>query len=233
MSLITLKNKFDCAGSRDILVLGCGPSLNDFNEAQLNAAAYYNGDKLVICIKQSIFKFPWADIHVNNTCNLSGYTEIYKENNIHSVFECSYIEMPYYNLSKWDTILPILSNNDFTQSISYTKEIEKWSFDNSPNVRQWGPGIFFEVVLPLCEYLKCNGVYTIGVDLGFNNSPREHFYKDEYRIYNKARPLEENETKMEIELSKLFYEWLQSKDINWFVCNKNSNVHEIVPRKEL
>ena len=62
-----------------------------------------------------------------------------------------------------------------------------------------------------------------------------HFYNNEYKIFNPAQPLEEKETEKEIELSKLFYDWLHSKNINLFVLKKDGTniinyTHSSIPR---
>lgn len=240
MSLITLKNCLRYAYTKDFLILGCGPSLNDFSERTIDEITGCVGSgknaKTVIAIKQALLHYPNADIHVMNTCNISDYSDIYEsktsDDNFHSIFQIAYEEIPFYEISKHNTVLPIVNVNRFDQSLSTLKAIEKWSLDKiSP--RCWGPGLIYETVFYLCEYLGARNIYTIGWDLGKDNTGREHFYSPRLKLANKAQPLEPKETEQEVELSRLFYEWLKSKGCNLYVASKNSNAHKDIPRIDL
>lgn len=231
MSLITLKKKFDY--SHNILILGCGPSLGDFSNNDLYNIVNKNDIDLVVCIKQSIFKYPFKCIHVINTCNISDYSDYHDGNEVHTIFQIAYPEMPHYDITKYDTVLPIINVNRFEWSLSQTKDLERWSFKNSKH-RCWGPGLQYEVVFYLCQFLNCKNIYTIGWDIDNSNTTRPHFYNDnDFTIINKAQPLEPKETQMEIELSRLFYEWLKSKSINLQIASDNSYAHSSIPRIKL
>lgn len=229
MSLLTLKNKIGTL-YKDYIILGCGPSLNSISPGRIAEFAW---NKKVIAIKQAIYYYRHSSILCLNTCNLSDYTEYLDskdEFKPHSIFQIAYPEMPYYNITKYDTILPIINVNRFDWSLSETKNIDKWSFNNTHN-RNWGPGLIYETVFYLCHYLGAKNIYTIGWDLGTSNDGRQHFYKDnEYSVINKAQPLEPKETSQEVELSRLFYEWLKSKDINLTIASENSYAHKDIPR---
>lgn len=234
MGLLTLKNKLRISPTGDFIILGCGPSLNDFSEDLLRKISK---GRTVIAIKQALFKHPTSDIHVLNTCNMSDYTDIYNskdaDENFHTVFQIAYPEMPFYDITKYDTILPIIFVNDFYNSLTVRKDLHTWTFGINPAKRCWGPGLIYETVFYLCQYLGAKNIYTIGWDLGKDNSGRDHFYDSDIcktKILNPAQPLEPEETKREVELSRLFYEWLKSKGCNLYISSQNSLAHKDIPR---
>lgn len=215
---------------QECVVMGTGPSLNDFIYEDFKRIIK---GKVDIRLKSALKKFGNSeppDYHILNDNNLENYDHDKKTKVI--------VEMPLNHLIPWlqtigDYFFLVKDNTKFSESLSATHDFDSWTIEKSPFYRPFGPGLLYEVVIPLIHYMGFSTMYTIGVDLGPKGSQtRDHFFNERYLI-NPAHPLGEQEAAREIELTRAYYEWLKSNGLEWFVANKNSYVHEIVPRIKL
>lgn len=73
-------------------------------------------------------------------------------------------------------------------------------------------------------------IYTIGVDLGKEGeTSRNHFYGRG----NRVNVLSKRETSGEVALSGKYYQYLQSKNIDWTILSENSYLHKDIPRNSI
>jgi hypothetical protein len=209
----------------DCLILGCGPSLNDFTDDQLKELCQ---DKVVFSIKQAFNRIPYlTNYHFLNSANIVQY--VYPQP-IPIILELAKNEIGWANQIPHHILVLVNNNTDFSQSLVATKDFDSWSFSES-EARPWGPGLMYEVVLFMAQHMGFLNVYTIGWDMGAPGSTRrEHFYGSHRNTMNPANPLEPDESQREIETSKYFYEWLKSKGTNLFIASKNSYAHSDIPR---
>lgn len=224
MNILDFKNQ---ANKTDCLILGCGPSLNDFSEEKLRAVSK---DKTVFAIKQAFLRVPdLIDFHFVNDNNYQPYE--YTGNT------CVLSELPRNSISgeiieRSHYTFLVSQNWDYFKSLSYLLNFDDWIIEKSPIERPWGPGIMYELVFFFAHLLGCKRLYTIGWDLGPpEEKTRRHYY--EHKVINPAAQMSPDESKNEVNLTRAFWVWLESQGIELYVGSNNSFVHEDVPRIQL
>lgn len=218
MQIQELKSKHQ---DETVLILGTGPSLNQYSPEQLISIAK---GKVCFALKQAYSYCPSiANYHFLNSANIQPYQYAKP---IPIILSLAANEGGWTKSIPHHTLLVVGDNTNFDDSLSATHALEKWSLDNTLE-RPWGPGLFWECVLYSAEYMGFKNIETIGVDLGpAGETTRDHFYGEGFRV----NPLSNEETSNEIELSKAFYHWLSSKGIEWKVLSEKSYLHQDIPR---
>ena len=205
------------------LILGCGPSLKELSVDRLEELAKTH---CIFAIKQAYNLYPeLIDFHFINDNNYSRYD--YSRSNCKVVAE---FPLNHFVSSIADTADYIfrVDNSDFTKSLTVTHDFDGSSLPKE--IRPWGPGIMYELVLFFAQALGFTELYTYGWDLGPPGSQtRDHFY--DYDVMAKAFPMSQQESDREIELSLAFYKWLKSKGVNLSICS-TSYAHEEIPRQD-
>jgi hypothetical protein len=100
---------------------------------------------------------------------------------------------------KADLLFPITRNanidNKIHQSIAYQKDFENILFSKSLE-RPWGPGLMYELAIPMALHLGCKEIVTIGWDVGDINVWKDtndenerhfldHYYPPETTLFDK------------------------------------------------
>ena len=209
-----LHNKFK---DETCYILGCGPSLAEANLHNLKRELQNN---LCLTIKISYFSFlELADFHFFNSNNFTKYP--YDEKTF-VVSSSDFLSEEQAKLQIWgsqesDVNLTIGSKSK-NETLSKTKQIEKWLITNSGTNRPWGPGIMYESVLFFAYHLGCNKIKTIGWDYKDPDDKEKisHFYEENWRLSRLRNPAAQpynGEIKDSIELSGHFESWLSQKGV--------------------
>lgn len=208
------------------LVLGCGPSLSILTGAKLKQLSETH---TIMAIKQAYNLAPsLIDYHFINDNNYNHYDYTFSNAKVIAEFPANNF-VP--DIAKTAHTIFSVDNTDYNKSLSKLKNFEEWIISKQPSTRPWGPGIMYELVLFYAEHLGFKNIYTVGWDLGpIGSRTRSHYYT--HGVINKAATLSEDEAANEIELTRAFYEWLKTKNINLFVCS-DSYAHADIPRAEL
>lgn len=237
----------------DCVVFGCGPSLDEVSYQDMKL---HLEDKMVVTIKQSHCRYgKHSDIHFFNDNNLIKYK--YQKPETIKIFSSA---NPGLNLSKLKLLFknspdisfriiapPNMSINKLKESLSYTRDFEKWSIENSGQDRLWGPGIMHETVLPVLEYVGVKNIYTLGWDYEdpkkWNNAASSlgrmgHYYDTKFEnkndllkmFVNPACGIFKQECELLIESSGEIFKYLENKGIHLKVLSENSYVSDLIPR---
>jgi hypothetical protein len=219
-------------------IVAAGPSLNnvDFEKLGIELA-----DSLVICIKQSIVKVKnHTDIMLINFCNLSEYN-------------WDLIDCPVF----WTTFAEdhgeIIKNNKYPCS-----EIFKATGNGKNNADGfkistaggrhwdrlgkliegeivWGPGLMYELAIPLALHLGVNEIVLVSWDIGTLNENTEesfmnnHFYdQDKLKLKTKINNLE---IEVVAESTNDLKIWLENRGVSLSVISNSSLVDSGVRRR--
>ncbi|MDC0541979.1 hypothetical protein OAO24_00715 [Methylophilaceae bacterium] len=170
-------------GDKEIIITACGPSLNKYKEEIIEKSQSHK--VILICIKQSYNLFKQlCDFHIINTSNSQKYEYLRK---IH----------PFkFNKTKPTVILGTSDKNNtifmdyhyiyetqhggVNQLISSQKNLKNFhlnleDYKDNLLIRDWGPGIMYEFVLPFALLLGSKKIITYGWDIADKNNQNTHF----------------------------------------------------------
>lgn len=226
-----------CQG-KEAVVFGCGPS---FNEIEKEKMLEFCKDKLVVCIKQSYFRYKEiCNFHFYNDNNLVEYGH---DDNI---ITCSSSGARYEDAKNFfwknqresDLHFRVV-NTGFENSVAIKNNFEEIEIEKIGLNRPWGPGIMLECVFPFLIHLNLKRIYTLGWDYGHpsisGGTHLDHFYESEKRKFflNPANVCEKYENIKLIESSKYLNDYLISKDIELVVLSETSYVSEKIKREKI
>ena len=220
-------------------ILSCGPSLLENNKEKLESVLE---DTLTIAIKQAYDVFSSkVDFHVYNCANYKNY-DYSNKNPI--VIEAATSPAP---LGPCD-IKFFIQERDFNNSVSATGKIEEWTYDSSPLLRPYGPGIMYEAVFYLLEHLGVSEVVTVGWDnkLLKSTTDKQHFYDKEDSDFEKEDFIHHNEVAANVPMESLeheakitsdcigtWYEWLREKGCELTICSSTNPAPAHIKRVEI
>ena len=216
------------------VILTCGPSLNVYDEDTLKRKL---NDKVVIAVKQAIYKYPDSRFHMWNCCNLPVPTDgVHYNYDEMGTYPTVIASSNFHRGSKWsikqdiDHFCKIPNpSRDGWEFVTKTLDFDRWTFENSPKKRPCGPGIMYETVLFWAVHLGFSKLTVMGWDLG-SQANHEHFYRS--RVHNKGFILP-----WEIEVTRnaavpLYY-WMRDRGIKLQLDSPLSAIDEVIPRIEL
>lgn len=216
----------------DCYILTCGPSLNNYTTEYLEEKL---AGKTVIAVKQAIDKYPKADYHCWNCCNLphpvSDIHYPYTKSIPVVVASSNFAQgLKWSNKQHVDIFCKIPDPSvDGWEFLVFTKDYDRWTFKNSPDKRPCGPSIMYETVLFLAYHIGAKTITTIGWDL--QDKPKlKHFYDGGKRppLYNPGYTLPW-EVEATVKATKDVYFWLRNNGVE-LRCNEDSDndlYHEI------
>ena len=234
----------DAYAGETLYVVAAGPSLNNYSPNKLKE---FLRDKPVMCIKQSYHLLKdVADFLLLNFTNLSNYS--WKEEVI-TAWEFWDPQQPnivFNNKWKGDLLYPLYRNenipNKMSQSVAFKKDYENLLFENGLG-RPWGPGLMYELAIPLAVHLGVKEIITIGWDIGDisvwkdTNDPKErheieHFYSEETHRYDKFT-LDAQEIQLITESCLEIYKFLKERGIEFKIASDINPASHEVPRVDL
>lgn len=236
-----LKNAY---AGETLYVIAAGPSLNNYSPNQLKNVLQ---DKLVMCVKQPYHLLKdLSDFLLVNFTNLSPYD--WKEHTITAWtfwFE-QHPEVVFKNGWKGDLLFPVFRNanieDKLSQSVAAKGDFENLMFDKTLP-RPWGPGLVYELAIPLAVHMGVKEIVTIGWDVGdinmWNDSSNEderhfveHFYSSETQMYDRFT-MEAKEIKLITDSILPIYQYLQSIGIDFKIISDRNPAPVQVPRINL
>lgn len=164
----------DNISGKSVLVISCGPSMENWREIY---DSYSKNEKpFVICIKQSIECVgELCDLLVINEVNLKKYNIL--NTKIKIVFGLGEYETRNFNFIKRHLTYTVKSavnlNDSLSGKFNNLNDFER-NFVFSPQVN-WGPGIMYEFVLPFLFELKPSTITTVGWDIADASGKNTHF----------------------------------------------------------
>lgn len=227
LKLEDLKNKHT---DTECVILTCGPSLVEYPREKV--LEFIKG-KIVICIKEAIIEYKEeADYFIDNPCRTRKFEFADKTIKIHQKGEDTLL---------MDYDLLIHENKPFNENTQLLKvrNYNDFNMENNP-LRQWGPGIMYETVFYLCQYMGFKNVYTIGWDLidlkstfkltHYFDNDKSNKYKTSLRWRNMNY---HNEMRIVQEALPSFYDYFKGLDMNIIVVGEKSFVNRHIPRIKL
>jgi len=234
----------DAYKGETLYIVAAGPSLNNYSPNQLKKIL---GDKLVMCIKQPYHVLKdISDFLLVNFTNLSPYD--WKEHTIvaWTFWFQNHPEVVFGNKWKGDLLFPVFRNanieDKLSQSVAAQADFENLMFDKSLP-RPWGPGLVYELAIPLAVHMGIKEIVTIGWDVGDislwenpeNEDERhfvEHFYSSETQMYDRFT-MEAKEIKLITDSILPIYRYLQSIGVDFKIISDRNPAPIEVPRLKL
>jgi hypothetical protein len=222
---------------REAFIFAAGPSLKSVDMAALRGRL---SRALVISIKQSIqIVGEQADAMVMNFCNFSSYDwDAISCPVFWATFDCSHPELIKSKGARCDVAFEVVENssNDVTGFSQSTAGREHWSNLLSINSQKafWGPGLMYEIAIPLALLTGVSHIYLVGWDIGtLSHDPsgaflNEHFY-DQDLIQLKTKI-----TNLEMETiarsTKSLRVWLEDRGVRLSIVSDRSLADSTIER---
>ena len=209
-----LHNKFD---GETCYILGCGPSILDADQGKLNIELAGN-----ICLSLKIVYFEFKDLVDFHFFNCNNFKEYPYEDKTFIISQSDFCGEQEAKTGVWGSQeydLSVMVDRQLkSETLTKTKNFEKWLFSNSKLQRPWGPGIMYETAMFFAYHLGCKEIKTIGWDYkdATNKQNISHFYKEEWRISklrNPANQPHEGEIQESIDLSGEFCDFLTKEGV--------------------
>ena len=225
-------------------IIAAGPSLNNYSINQIKNALK---DKLVFCIKQPYYNLKdICDFLFLNFTNLSPY-----QYNEHTIVTWAYWFHEHPEIiqnQKWkaDLLFPIIRNdnvdNKISQSVSYRNDFENILFSKTLE-RPWGPGLMYELAIPMAIHLGCKEIVTIGWDIGDINTwknPKdeserhfiEHFYPSETVLFDRFN-IDAEELVLVTESVAKLSNYLKTIGVEFKIISDRNPADSSIPRIQL
>jgi hypothetical protein len=166
-------------------LVSCGPSATRHQLSMLP-----DGD-VVIAVKQAYRLCGGAHFHLLNHVNREDYEYTRPRP----------IVMAYPEQVRADISLPQQRRKG---SVSESRDFDAWLMERTP-MRGYGPGIVYEIGMPLVVHLGCTRLRTIGFDC--DKGQYMHFYG------GKTQPVEEADRIADA--MPLWRDWLASRGVEW------------------
>ncbi|MBC8436918.1 hypothetical protein H8D85_01195 [bacterium] len=232
MSILKYRN---CYKNKSALIVGCGPSLNEYTKEQLLKEA---SKDIIISIKQAFNILPIeTDFHIINDNNMIQYTYT---NDTVVLSNSGRPSFPHLNMLKNCKNLFHFGRHvgPLNPSVVSTGDFSINEIKTSKHKTHMGPGIMLEIVIPFIILSGFSHIKFIGWDYSNPNIFEKympHFYKPSYRKTFKqpTTPLSKVEAKRLIKNSEELYKYLVSKNITSEVLSSTSWVSSLFPRRVL
>lgn len=228
----------DLFKGKSAFIFAGGTSLNNIDlysmQNELNKS-------LVICIKQSTKLLQDnVDVQVMNFCNYSDYDW---SNISHPVFWVSF-DKNHRNLIKkenikCDFIADVHSNGEnniagFSKSMAGNLNWEGM-FEIKNNKTMWGPGLMYEMSIPIALHAGVEKIYLVAWDIGSIKKERGRKFLNEHFYDNKILKFKTNITTDEIEIvaqsTLSLNDWMNKRGVKLVVVSDRSMVDESIARE--
>lgn len=179
----------------NVIIATCGKSLNLYREKIFKQYTNNKKNTILICVKQAFDIFnKICDVHLINTANQRKYN--YLKN-----------KKPYIILGSSDFANKIFMEYDFVYYIDYEKDkytsldktlsrdhkfkyfpLEKNFFKKARANRKWGPGIMYEIAIPLAISIARKKISVYGWDISDSNNQNSHYYDKKFIMNTSLLP---------------------------------------------
>ena len=176
--LVILKNAYE---GESCYIITCGPSLNELDHSILRQKLK---DKLVFSIKQAYDLFgDITDFHILNNANVKKYIYPNKDT---IVVKGKLPKAPVdFCSSDLDLRIKPFKKDPLEESIANLGDFSPFSLDKTLD-RPVGPGIMYELVFYIAEFLGVKEIITFGWDIASKKTKQnEHFYEENQKIGKK------------------------------------------------
>ena len=213
-----------------------GPSLGEHNKQRLND---FLSDKLVSSVKHSYdYIGKCVDFHLLNTWNHKKTHYVSDDTIVMYALAKSYFKehLEFASMHPMDIFVPV-SNPPFTmqdQTTQATREFNNLlSFRHGVEIK-WGPGLTYELAIPLSLLLGCKRIITIGWDLGGQKGrllpdlnakwdSSQHFISDKSskEVYDneKGTQPQDGELIEAIKSTTELYNWFEERDFEMVIIS--------------
>ncbi len=173
-----------------MIILSNGPSLNDLSDLQINTLC---AGKQVFAVKQALLRYPRAQYHFINNVNLIEYQ--YTHQVVHAISRAQFKGV-FGTYNHWHELCGkradcLLETHDFGKSLT--------------EPRPWGPGIMFELVIPMAIEMGWKEAVIVGWDM----ANRDHAIMDGQPAATPDWEIAET-----VEASGPYYDWCLSKGLS-------------------
>lgn len=223
---------------RDAYIFAGGPSLLDIDLERLRPRL---AEALVICIKQSVEVIGAdCDLMVMNFCNFSAYDWDSIDCPVYwTTFDPSHEGLIRDKKAACDAVFEVIENGPntaegFSRSTAGRNFWENFARLEDGKAR-WGPGLMYELAMPLALHAGVRHIHLAGWDIGTLNPEttagfmNDHFYGD-----GKVE-MKTGITNLEITTvarsTRHLRSWLEERGIGLSVISGRSLVDDSVPRE--
>ena len=222
-------------------IVSAGPSLKNYEPEYLKSKLE---NKLVFTIKQSYLLLKEiCDFHILNFTNFEPYQWSNETIVAWEVFEQYHPQMILENGFNVDVMFPVIRNHgtmDNTQAARL--DFDDFTMDKTYD-RAWGPGLMYEMAIPLAMFLGCKEIITVGWDIGdiskFSGDNQneeqwqDHFYEGKSNIQYAPTSMTKQEVELVTESVSFVHKWLKEKGIDFKICSDRNPADKSIPRVEL
>lgn len=225
---------------RHAFIFAGGPSLRQIKIKSMESKL---SNSLVICIKQSIDVVAAnCDVLLMNFCNFSKYDwESINCPVLWTAFHKSHPELILSKGAKSNAIFTVVDNstNDKVGLGKSTAGKQCWQNlykIKDGNVR-WGPGLMYELAIPLAIHAGVSHIYLVAWDIGTINAnvpasigfDNKHFYNES--IIEMKTKINNLEIEIVANSTARLRDWLESLGIGLSVVSDKSLVHSQIKRE--
>ena len=209
--VLNLKGEYE---SRDVVILGNGPSLNDVDFSKFNNPIIIGLNSSILITKEKQIK---NDFYVLTDTRFVSNKE--KINHLNNFLER---DIPLVIRAELVDLIP----NDFEKNTYLIRSLGRDGF--SFDLRK---GFYFGcttvmLALQLAVYIGGKNIYLCGVDLFYN--------KEKLRFYKESIPSEvDNFSCVQIHNIRSAFKQLKEKNVNVYLCSLNSLLRPYIPYYEL
>ena len=241
----TVPERIECLKDRyygeTCYIVSAGPSLKNYETEFLKERLKNN---LVFTIKQSYLLLKEiCDFHILNFTNFEPYQWSKETIVAWEVFEQYHPQMILENGFNVDVMFPVIRNHgpmDNTQAARL--DFDDFTMDQTYD-RAWGPGLMYEMAIPLAMFLGCKEIITVGWDIGdiskFSGDNQneeqwqDHFYEGKSNIQYAPTSMTKQEVELVTESVSFVHKWLKEKGIDFKICSDRNPADKSIPRVEL
>lgn len=224
-------------------ILAAGPSLNTIDFGKLEHELKHS---LVICIKQSYLKLKeynishLCDMHLLNFCNHFDYG--WEQHTCPTgwvFFDEKHPQEVRDRNDKCSSYWHVTNNGSNTEEGFLKSMAGSSNWSNMYNIGSgkvhWGPGLMYELAIPLAALAGCNEIILCGWDIGTmaNNNKanlNSHFYSNEDIIPTSKTKMSDLEMKIVADSTKNLYKWLADQEIMVSLISNKSLADPCIPR---
>lgn len=224
--------------NRDAYIFAAGPSLRKIDIDSLRNRLK---NSLVICIKQSIDIVGFdCDALIMNFCNFSGYNwDLIDCPTFWTTWNPSQPKLIKDKNAKCNVVFKVTDNgkpDEKTLPLTTAGSGNWINLLKLPDaIVPWGPGLMYEIAIPLALHAGVSHIHLVGWDIGSLNKKSTEAFSNEHFYDNSKIEMATKITNLEIltvaNSTASLKNWLEIRGIGLSVISDQSLVHESVSRE--